>query len=57
MISYRAYDDHPWLKRAPGAALLDASVDLPPTSDPVGYVYGPLGWVYASERNCRVLIH
>ena len=57
-IFFRAPDvNHFWVKRAPGAALLDAAVDVPPTSDPAGYVYGPLGWEYTSDRNCRVLIH
>lgn len=33
MIWFRAFDPHPWLKRDPGASLLDATADLPPTSD------------------------
>jgi hypothetical protein len=58
VIFFRVPDgNHFWIKRDPGAALLDASADLPPTNDPVGYVYGPLGWEYVADKNCRVLIH
>lgn len=58
VIWFRAPNgEHPWVKRAPGMALLDAEANLPPISDEAGYVAGVLGFEYGAEKNLRIIIN